>query len=66
VEHDDSDKDGDTRRDIEQMLVDLLTESGGKMPAKQVKAEVSMQAIRGPLPNGLKKSPAFNQPKKKE
>lgn len=41
VEHDDSGEDGDKRRDLERLLVDLLTENGGKMPAKQVKAEVS-------------------------
>src|SRR5471032_1284906 len=33
VEHDDSGEDGDSRRDLERMLVDLPTENGGKMPA---------------------------------
>lgn len=41
VEHDDSDEDGESRRDLERMLIDLLAENGGKMAAKQVKAEVS-------------------------
>jgi putative DNA primase/helicase len=41
VEHDDNGEAGEGRRDLERMLVDLLTENGGQMPAKQVKAEVS-------------------------
>jgi putative DNA primase/helicase len=40
VEHDEmGDRDGEN--DLQQLLVDLLTENGGKMPAKQVKAEVT-------------------------
>lgn len=39
VEHDDSD--GDGQGDLQQMLIDLLTENGGRMNAKQVKSEVS-------------------------
>ena len=41
MEHADNSEDGEARRDLERMLVDLLTENGGKMAAKQVKAEVS-------------------------
>lgn len=40
VEHDDSD-DGASPGDLQQMLIDMLAENGGKMPAKLVKAEVS-------------------------
>jgi putative DNA primase/helicase len=40
VEHDDSDG-GASPGDLQQMLVDMLTERGGKMPAKMIKAEVS-------------------------
>lgn len=41
VECDDNDEEADSRRDLERMLVDLLAENHGKMPARQVKAEVS-------------------------
>ena len=40
VEHDEND-DGENQKDLQRMLIDLLTDAGGKMPAKQVKAEVS-------------------------
>lgn len=40
VEHDESEG-GDNQGDLQQMLIDLLTDNGGKMPAKMVKAEVS-------------------------
>jgi putative DNA primase/helicase len=40
VEHDDS-NDGASPGDLQQMLIDMLAENGGKMPAKLVKAEVS-------------------------
>jgi putative DNA primase/helicase len=41
VEHDDNDEEGETLRDLTRLLVDMLAKNGGKMPAKQVKAEVS-------------------------
>jgi putative DNA primase/helicase len=37
VERDDRD-DGTSQGDLQQLLVDMLTENGGKMPAKLVKA----------------------------
>ena len=40
VEHDDN-GDSSSASDLEKMLIDLLIENGGKMPAKQMKAEVS-------------------------
>ena len=40
VEHDE-DEGGDNPGDLQKMLVDMLTDNGGKMPAKMVKAEVS-------------------------
>lgn len=40
VEHDES-GDAEGQDDLQKMLIDLLTENGGKMPAKVIKAEVS-------------------------
>jgi putative DNA primase/helicase len=40
VEHDDE-EDGASPGDLQQMIIDLLTEQGGKMPAKLIRAEVS-------------------------
>ena len=40
VEHDE-DEGGDNPGDLQKMLIDMLTDNGGKMPAKMVKAEVS-------------------------
>ena len=41
VEHDENGEGGSNQGDLQTMLIDMLTDNGGKMPAKQVKAEVS-------------------------
>jgi putative DNA primase/helicase len=40
VEHDDSSEDGDARQDLERMLIDTLTDAGGRMAAKLLQAEI--------------------------
>lgn len=40
VEHDEND-DGDSQGDLQKLLIDLLTENGGKLSAKVVKSEIS-------------------------
>jgi putative DNA primase/helicase len=65
VEHDDNEEDGDARRDLERMLVDLLTENGGKMPAKQVKAEVSDAGYSWTAANRAKEKAGIESTKEK-
>lgn len=65
VEYDDSDEDGDARRDLERMLVDLLTENGGKMPAKLVKAEVSDAGYSWTAANRAKEKAGIESAKEK-
>ncbi|MDQ2820823.1 MAG: AAA family ATPase [Pseudomonadota bacterium] len=65
VEHDDNDEDADSRRDLERMLVDLLTENGGKMPAKLVKAEVSDAGYSWTAANRAKEKAGIESAKEK-
>jgi putative DNA primase/helicase len=65
VEHDDNDEDADSRRDLERMLVDLLAENGGKMPAKQVKAEVSDAGYSWTAANRAKEKAGIESAKEK-
>lgn len=65
VEHDDSEEDGEARRDLERMLIDLLTENGGKMPAKQVKAEVSDAGYSWTAANRAKEKAGIESAKEK-
>jgi putative DNA primase/helicase len=65
VEHDDNGEDKETGRDLERMLVDLLTENGGKMPAKQVKAEVSDAGYSWTAANRAKEKAGIESAKEK-
>lgn len=65
VEHDDSEEDGSARDDLERMLVDLLTENGGKMPAKQVRAEVSDAGYSWTAANRAKERAGIESAKEK-
>lgn len=65
VEHDESGEDGEARRDLERMLVDLLNENGGKMPAKQVKAEVSDAGYSWTAANRAKEKAGIESAKEK-
>jgi len=65
VEHDDSGKDGEACRDLERMLVDLLTENGGKMPSKLVKAEVSDAGYSWTAANRAKEKAGIESAKEK-
>lgn len=65
VECDDNDEEADSRRDLERMLVDLLAENGGKMPAKQVKAEVSDAGYSWTAANRAKEKAGIESAKEK-
>lgn len=65
VEHDDDGEDGEARRDLERMLIDLLTENGGKMPAKLVKAEVSDAGYSWTAANRAKERAGITSAKEK-
>jgi putative DNA primase/helicase len=65
VEHDDSEEDGETHRDLERMLIDLLTENGGSMAAKQVKAEVSDAGYSWTAANRAKEKAGIESAKEK-
>ena len=56
VEHDDSGEDGDARQDLERMLVDTLSEAGGKMATKALQAEVRDAGHSWDAAKRLKKS----------
>lgn len=65
VEHDESGDDGAVRHDLERLLVDLLSENGGKMPAKQVKAEVSDAGYSWTAANRAKEKAGIESAKEK-
>ena len=54
VEHDETDG-GDNPGDLQKMLIDLLTENGGKMSAKAIKGEVSDAGFSWTAANNAKK-----------
>jgi putative DNA primase/helicase len=65
VEHDGGDEDGGVRRDLERLLVDLLAQNGGKMPAKLVKAEVSDAGYSWTAANRAKEKAGIESAKEK-
>ncbi|WP_229490389.1 AAA family ATPase [Pseudoduganella namucuonensis] len=56
VEHDDSEEDGGARDDLERMLIDTLTDAGGRMTAKQLQGEVRDAGHSWDAAKRLKKS----------
>ena len=56
VEHDESEGDGTARHDLERMLVDTLTDAGGKMTAKLLQAEIRDAGYSWDAAKRLKKS----------
>lgn len=65
VEHDESGGDSTAPADLQRLLIDLLTENGGTMPAKQVKAEVSDAGYSWTAANRAKERAGIESAKEK-
>jgi len=65
VEQEENGNDASARQDLERMLVDLLVENGGKMAARQVKAEVSDAGYSWTAANRAKERAGIESAKEK-